>query len=190
MNSEKALIERAKHYPEAFGQLYDQYYPRILGYIYRATGDYTLACDIAAETFLKAWIGIGSFRWRGISISSWFFRIAANELNQHYRKKKYMPFHLIDLSIFDSGSEDPTPRGNEMTDRFEFLDEFRFVREQLQKLPVKYRQVITLRFFEELSISEIGEILHKKTGTVKSLLSRGLDKLKIRMRDSATNDRA
>lgn len=182
MNSGKDLIDRAKYCPEVFGELYDRYYPRILGYIYRATGNYPLACDIISETFLRAWINIGSFRWQGISISSWFFRIAANELNQHYRKRKYIPFNLTNLAISELATQHTGRTTNEIISRMERLEEYKFVREQLQTLPAKFRQVITLRFFEELSISEISDILHKKTGTVKSLVSRGLDKLKIKMK--------
>jgi RNA polymerase sigma-70 factor (ECF subfamily) len=55
-------------------------------------------------------------------------------------------------------------------------------------LPDKYRQVIALRYFEELSIREIADILHKKEGTIKSLLSRGLEKLKKMIDDLATKD--
>jgi RNA polymerase sigma-70 factor, ECF subfamily len=49
----------------------------------------------------------------------------------------------------------------------------------LKKLNVKYQEVISLRYFEKKAILEIAEILDKKEGTVKSLLSRGLEKLKI-----------
>lgn len=66
------------------------------------------------------------------------------------------------------------------------LEEFSRVRSLLQTLPPVYQQVIALRYFEELSIREIAQILRKKEGTVKSLLSRGLDKLKKMLTSAAT----
>jgi RNA polymerase sigma-70 factor, ECF subfamily len=99
LDNEKDFIEKAKNNPKVFGELYDQYYPRIFGYIFRITGDYAIACDITSETFLKVWMKIGGFRWKGISISSWIFKIATNELNQYFRKKKYTPHALLDLAI-------------------------------------------------------------------------------------------
>jgi RNA polymerase sigma-70 factor (ECF subfamily) len=186
--SEKELIRLAKTNPRVFGELYDAHYPRIFGYIYRLTGDYALAGDIAAETFLKAFVRIGTFRWRGISISSWFFRIAINELKQYYRKKNYSPERFSDLQSLDGangidGADWPNRHAlrhesNAITKSIDDHEEFERLRKQLNTLSGKYQQVIALRFFEELSIREISEILGKKEGTVKSLLSRGLAKLK------------
>lgn len=190
MQSERELIRLAKINPDAFGKLYDIHYPRIFGYIYRLTGDHALAGDIAAETFLKAFVRIGTFHWRGISISSWFFRIASNELNQHFRKKRYSPERLSDLQGLES-TDRPNRHAlrhdcNEITRRIDELEEFEHIRGLLCQLPAKYRQVIALRFFEELNVREIGQILGKKEGTVKSLLSRGLAILKKMILTSAT----
>ena len=191
MQSEKELIRLAKINPQVFGELYDAHYPRIFGYVYRLTGDHALAGDIAAETFLKAFVRIGTFQWRGISISSWFFRIATNEVNQYFRKRTYLPERLADLSTYDAAAwadrHALNHESNETTRRIDEYQEFEHLRRLLLALPEKYRQVIALRFFEELSIREIGEILGKKEGTVKSLLSRGLGKLKKMMTDGATN---
>lgn len=191
--NEKELIEWARFNPKAFGELYDAYYPKIYGYVYRITGDHALAGDITSETFLKAFIAIGSFKWKGISISSWFFRIAANELNQYFRKRRYTPRTLTDLGIRDTTAWDnrltPGHEANEIVARMEDMEEFEGVRRCLQSLPAVVQQVIALRYFEDLSIRDIGQIMKKKEGTVKSLLSRGLDKLKKMMDASATKDR-
>ncbi|HVS94861.1 MAG TPA: RNA polymerase sigma factor [Puia sp.] len=188
--NERQLIEWVRANPKVFGELYDRYYPKIFGYLYRITGDHALAADITSETFLKAFIAIGSFRWKGISISSWFFRIATNELNLYFRRRRYVPRSLTDLGIMDAAdwAERHAFRDEDdvslQIDRFE---EFGLVRRLLQTLPPVDQQVIALRFFEDLSIREIGEILNKKEGTVKSLLSRGLGKLRKLMDAAATN---
>jgi RNA polymerase sigma-70 factor (ECF subfamily) len=182
LHSEQYIIEKAKKDPKVFGQLYDEYYPKIFGYIFRVTGDYSTSCDITSETFLKAWMKINSFTWRGVSISSWFFKIATNELNQFFRKKKYTPYTLIDLSIIGLHSSDKKINFyngiNNAHTEMELKDEFRNVHQKLKMLSPKYQKVLVLRYFEEMSIKEISEIIDKKEGTVKSLLSRGLGKLK------------
>ena len=189
MHSEQQLIELAIARPEAFGELYDIHYPRVFGYIYRITGDYTLACDITSETFLKAFVHLRSFKWKGISISSWFFRIAANELNQYFRKRSYSPERLTDLSSIDPTKWEQafTRDNNETITKIDQATEFQWVQKLLLSLPPKYRQVIALRYFEELPVRDIADILGKKEGTVKSLLSRGLDKLKKKIDPIATN---
>jgi len=94
---EKDLIEQCHENPAAFGQVFDMWYPAIFAYVFRRTADYDLSKDIAAETFLKAFLKINSFQWRGISISAWLYRIAGNELNQYYRRDKYKPRSLQQL---------------------------------------------------------------------------------------------
>lgn len=190
--NEKQLIQWAKVNPKAYGELYDVFYPKIFGYIYRITGDYTLAGDITSETFLKAYLAIGSFKWKGISISSWFFRIATNQLNQYFRKRRYTPRTMTDLGIFDDADWDRRQASceDDIGGRIDRFEEFEGVRRLLQRLPPVYQQVIALRYFEELSIREVAQILKKKEGTVKSLLSRGLEKLKKMMEESATRDRS
>ena len=174
------MVRRAGTDPRAFGELYDRYYPRILGYVFRITGDYSIACDITSETFLKAWIKIGTFKWRGISISSWFFKIASNELNQYFRKKAYTPHTLLDQSLAGltafatgRGGQEPDPGA-----RLEQMEEYRNIHAMLNTLSPDYRKVIALRYFEELSIRQISEILGKREGTIRSLLFRGLGKMK------------
>ena len=182
MDNEKDFIEKAKNNPKVFGELYDQYYPRIFGYIFRITGDYAIACDITSETFLKVWMKIGGFRWKGVSISSWIFKIATNELNQYFRKKKYTAHTLLDLAIIDGDTRTNPAYVNDSTNetitRLDQAEEFMNLHQKLTMLPPKYQKVIALRYFEEMSIAQISQILAKKEGTVKSLLSRGLDRLK------------
>jgi len=94
---EKLLINEVKTNNESFVKLYDYYYPKILGYCFRRTLDLNLSKDITSETFLKAFIGIAKYQWKGVAFSSWLFRIASNEMNMLDRKKKYNPNSLTDL---------------------------------------------------------------------------------------------
>jgi len=178
LQNEKHLIEEARVHPEAFGRIYDAFYPKIFGYLFRITGDYAVSCDICSETFLKAWINLSSFQWKGISISSWLFRIATNELNQYFRKKKYSPARLTDFFAFDRGFLQNQRTDEDISLKLDLGEEFSDLLQKMKTLPSKYQKVIALKYFEEMSIREIAEVLGKKEGTVKSLLSRGLEKLK------------
>lgn len=179
---EKHLLEKIKKDPKEFGVLFDQYYNRIFGYVLRRTLNYDLAGDVTAETFLKAFLKINSFKWRGISISSWLFRIATNEINYYYRKQKYSPRSLdllLDRDEFDiKNPESLEEERARITEELKAHNDFIEVQKKLAQLPVKYQEVIALKYFEEKSIKEISEIIYKKEGTVKSLISRGLQKLR------------
>ena len=179
---EAQLIEQCRKDPAAFGEVFDRWYKPVFGYIMRRTADYDLSRDIAAETFLKAFLKIGSFRWRGISLSAWLYRIATNELNMYYRSSKYQPQSLQQLLespqmeklLHQSADEEREILENELKAH----NDYNLIRINLLKLDIKYQEVISLRYFEQKTNSEISQILDKNEGTVKSLLSRGLEKLR------------
>jgi RNA polymerase sigma-70 factor (ECF subfamily) len=179
---EAQLIEQCRINPAAFGQVFDAWYKPVFGYIMRRTGDYDLSKDIAAETFLKAFLKIGSFQWRGIRLSSWLYRIATNELNQYYRSSKYKPQSLQQLlenpQMERLLHENAADEREMMAQELKAHDDYNRIRQNLLKLDVKYQEVISLRYFEQKTNTEISEILDKNEGTVKSLLSRGLEKLR------------
>jgi RNA polymerase sigma-70 factor (ECF subfamily) len=180
---EKELLVRARHCPEAFGWLYNQNYAAILNYCLRRTGDVELAQDITAETFVKALKNIGRFEWRGNgSFSAWLYRIAGNELASYFRKKTYKAISLEYLRV-SQGFEpvasyeleaELIAAQEELTRHQEFLA----CRQQISQLPLKYQEAIALRFFAGKNLKEIAEIIGKPEGTVKSLLHRGLRKLR------------
>lgn len=182
ISDEKELISRAQKDPEAFGVIFDRYYNPLFGYILRRVGSVHIAQDIVSETFFKALDRLWQFRWRNISISSWLYRIATNEMNQHFRKRKNNPYSLDDLL---------DKKGFEPQDEIDILEEileqerelsrkkdWKRAKIQIERLSEKYQEVLTLRYFEDKKIAEIAEILGKNEGTVKSLLSRAMSKLK------------
>ena len=181
MNEEKLLGE-VENDPQKFGEIYDAFYKKIFGYVLRRTTNYDAAKDITAETFIKAYTSIGKFKWRNISILYWLYSIATNELNKYFNSHKYCPESLN--RIHEEYGFDITDYSNAETERIQLEEdlekhrEFMRINNLIKKLDVKYQDVISLRFFELKSIKEIAVILNKKEGTVKSLLSRGVDKLK------------
>lgn len=174
---DKELISRAKKDPQIFGQIYDKYYPRIFGYILNRTGNLQLAQDITSETFFKALKKLWQFRWQNVPFSSWLYRIAGNEIVNHYRKNKHrtVPIEEVAEPAADSDLARELMEAEKAIERHR---DFIIIRNKIGTLSFKYQEVIILRFFEKKKIKEISEILKKREGTVKSLLSRGLEKLR------------
>jgi len=169
LKEEKELIKRAQKEPAVFGQLYDEYYKPIFGYILKRVNVLEIAQDITSETFLKALKNLWRFRWQNRPLAAWLYRIANHEIANYFRKNKP---NLIPLEKI------PEPwlvEDNEAAIKQAY--DFLILQNKIQQLPLKYQEVIVLRFYENKSIKEITEILNKKEGTVKSLLHRGLKKL-------------
>ena len=180
--NEEQLLKEIEDNPQKFGEIYEAFHKKIYGYVYRRTTDYEAAKDITAEIFIKAYVNIDKFKWRGVSIQYWLYKIATNELNKYFNKHKYVPQSLN--RIQEEYGIDITDHSNAETENIriqEDLDnhkDFVKLNECLKRIDVKYQDVIALRFFEQKSIKEIALILNKKEGTIKSLLSRGIEKLK------------
>jgi RNA polymerase sigma-70 factor (ECF subfamily) len=181
-DEEAQLVQKCHRDPTAFGEVFDLWYNPIFGYVMRRTGNYDLARDIAAETFLKAFLKIGSFKWRGISLSAWLYRIATNELNMYYRSSKYKPASLqalLENPQMERLLHQPADEERDMLEKeLKAHSDYNLIRAKLPELDIKYQEVIALRYFEQKTNSEISLILNKNEGTVKSLLSRGLEKLR------------
>ena len=182
--SEEQLIREIKANPDQFRLVFDAHYQRIFNYCYKRTQDFDSAKDITSETFLKAFLRIDKFVWKGISLQSWLYTISTNEINLHFRSKKYRPSLLnkIDGTQIEVASHSDLLKEREVAEReMERHEAFIRVQKEVAKLPLKYQEVITLKYFEKFIIKEISVILNKPEGTIKSLLSRGIKLLKQRL---------
>jgi len=171
LNQERGLVRQAQKTPDAFAELYDQYYPKIFGYVLRRTANLEAAQDITSETFLKVLNKLWQFRWRNISFSSWLYKIATNEVNQYFRKFEYK--RSVSLEELQEQGFEPVSQ-EKLKQHQDFLE----IQKRIVQLPAKYQEVIALRFFEQKQIKEISEILGKKEGTIKSLLHRAVERLR------------
>ena len=178
--TEIELLNNIKNNPAVFSELFKLYYKPIFGYILRRTGDFDDTADIAADTFLKAFRNINNFTYKGISVKVWLYRIATNEVNLYVRQRKkynsiYERLNIADNDLFSSYlHEDKKDLEAELQKHEQYL----IVVRELKTLPLKYQEVISLRYFEGKENKEIVEILNINEGTLKSLLSRGLEKLR------------
>lgn len=193
LDDERRIIERSRTDPEAFGAIFDEYYPKILAYTIRRTGSIVIAQEIVGETFIKALKGLPKFNWQGISIEAWLFRIAVNEMRMHFRSTS--PVASLDELYQQEGFEpqadyDLAQEVIEAQEKLERHEQFIRAQQLIRTLPAKYQDVILLRFIEHKKVSEIAQILDKKEGTIKSLLSRGLARLRttIAKQDTQPNN--
>lgn len=177
---ERALIERAKKEPAAFGRLFDAYYQPILNYILHRTADVHLSHELASNTFYTALRKIWQFKWRRLPFSAWLYRIALNEVNAHYRKRKSTPAISFDARSHDLADHDSQADAEireaerQVAENRLFLD----IHKAVKKLKPRYQEVVVLRYFESKKISEIAQITGKSEGTIKSLLHRAHKQLR------------
>ena len=179
INQEKELIHKSKTDSNAFGELYIEYHDRIFGYVLKRTADIITTQDVTSEVFIKALENIKYFHWKGVAFSNWLYQIANHEIVNGHRKTRQA--RLLFEELKHPSCELERSLEVEILEAEEQLKEheqFIAIHKSIADLPVKYQEVIVLRFFEKKQVKEIGEILGKKEGTVKSLIHRGLDKLK------------
>lgn len=164
--SERELVGVARRDPEAFGEIYRLHYGAIGTYLYRRTGDRHATEDLLAEVFLSALRGIHRFRWRGIGVRHWLFRIATRAANRWARKAR-RAFAPLPGEVADPRA----PSG----------DEAGHLTALLLALPPKAQAVLTLHYLEGLPVADVARVLGVAPGTVKSRLSRARDALRARM---------
>ncbi len=185
LEEEKHLVEDAKCNSLAFGQLYDAYYPQISNYLLRRLPRAEVAQDITAEVFFKAMTKLHTFSWRQLSFSSWLYKIANNEIKMYYRKKE-RKFFSLEFLFNQDGFELPDSTDIEQDyiaaeEELSRNQEFKEIQKHLLELPLIYQEVLALRFFEDKSLEEISEITGKNLNTVKSLVARGKEQVRVRM---------
>lgn len=172
MDGLSSLITRAKEGDkDAFGQIYNLFYKRIFRYCqfnlkYRRIEE---AQDICQETFLKAYKSISSFSERkGGSFQAYLFRIARNLIIDSSRKKKDVPLKEY-LKVEAEGDLD---------EQIDKKQENQKLKEALDKLPEVERQIVILRYFEELTTAEVAGVIGKREGALRVRSHRVLKKLK------------
>lgn len=179
---EKELIERIKREPELFSEIFKLYYKPIFGYVFRRTGNFDDTADIASNTFIKAFTHIKSYSYRGIPLKVWLYRIATNEINMFFRGITKRGFIIKEMDIEGRRvfSQYVQNDKHELELELQKHSQYLNVIKALKTLPLKYQEAISLRYFEGKTNKEIVEILNIKEGTLKSLLSRGVEKLRIK----------
>lgn len=166
----RAVVQRAQQCdPTAIGELYTGFAGQILRYIYVRVAEPELAQDLTQEVFIKIINGIGRFEYRDEkSFLGWIYTIAANVVASHQRRCRFIStsFDVRD-DLMDAFSHNDI---HAITDRIA-------LRQAFEKLTPDQQQVLTLRFFADMSNSEIASVLQRTEGAIKAIQHRALRSL-------------
>lgn len=168
--TDNELAEASKSNPDAFGELVFRYQDKLTRFVRRIS----FFCledieDIVQETFIKTYRSLNIFE-TDLKFSTWIYQIARNTTIDAIRKKQTRPstvcFEQDDLIKFLRSDYD-------MQASIETKEMLNKMQDIIKTLPLKYREVMVLRFLEEKNYEEIMDIVQKPKGTVAALINRG-----------------
>ena len=165
---ERALIEACKRGDSsAFKQIYETYKDKVYSLGFYMTGDKEAASDITQQVFLKVFTSIITFQHRA-SFSSWLFRVTVNVCRDYQRSIRRMKLFFGDLP-YPQAAYDSSPSAEEGLCKEHVVE---MVQKVVMKLNPKLRTVVVLKYMEDLSYSQIAELLGCSIGTVSSRINR------------------
>lgn len=161
-------MERAKTDDQAFALLYEFYFPKIYGYIFKRVGNRAVAEDIVSLTFMKVFANLKSFQHQGVGFGSWVYRIATNNLTDHYRRAGRRPEDNLDEH---AQITDESPGAEILTQSSQDQE---LVRQIIQVLPKRYQEALQLKYFAQLEYQEIAAALKTSENNARVLVFRAL----------------
>jgi RNA polymerase sigma-70 factor (ECF subfamily) len=167
------LVRLAKHNREVFGVLYERYITKIYNYIYYRTGNHHDAEDLTAAVFHRAMKHIENYTDRGVPFQAWLYRIAHNLVANWHRDRSRRK--IIALEDFIGPSLDDNDGPDFHT---ELKEERDALLQAIRHLPEERQQLLLLKFIDRRSNAEIGEIMGRTEGAIKSLYHRTLNALR------------
>lgn len=177
-SEEEALGLASQGDREAFGVLYDKYAGRIYNYIFYRTGNPLDAEDLTARVFFRAMRHITNYTDRGVPFSAWLYRIAHNLVaNWHRDSSRRQEVALDDGYRTKKGDEHPETA-------LLRSEEENTLMVLIRNLPEERQQLLILKFVEHMSNAEIGQVMDRTEGAIKSLYHRTL----LSLRDEIRND--
>lgn len=174
---EGALIEQAKVDRDAFGALYEIHFDKIFNYIFYRVGNRYDAEDLTAQVFMRALHHIQDFEYTGVPYSAWLYRIARNLLANWYRDTSRRRTIPIEKSRYDKVIDSPEQTTQLAEDKDVLLASVR-------RLPADRQELLIFKYVERMSNKEIGEIMGRSEGAIKSLYYRTLVALRDDLLDT------
>ncbi len=175
-DQEKAIIQSIlEGDTDAFRLIVEQYQKLVAHIVFRMIPIVHTREDLCQDVFVKVYQNLKSFRFQS-KLSTWIAKITYNRCLNYLEKKKVPLFD--DMTADDVGIDDFSLAVNQPDSDVVSLDLSDRVRMAIEKLPIKYRTVITLYHLEEMKYDEIAEIMQLPEGTVKSYLFRARKALK------------
>lgn len=173
--SDKRLLKQLKTKdPDVFGSFYDTYVERVYRFVYFKVSSHEEAEDITAETFLKVWQYL--FENKKVEhLHAFVYQVARNLVVDFYRRKAQQ--RLFPMSETGDEVERLPDIGPTVADQLDTAASVDQLESALRQLKDEYREVIVLRYFNELEIGEVAAVLGKSRGAVRVLLHRALKTL-------------
>ena len=178
MEAEWQEIQAAQQNPARFRPLYERYYEPIFRFVFRRTTDSDLSADLCSQVFLKALQRLGAYQFRGVPFSAWLFRIASNEVAQHFRQNSQKRTVSVEENTL-----------SEVADEMELESDLWQVEDlvsALDTLKPDELTLIELRFFEQRPFKEVAGILAITESNAKVKTYRILERLRKRMKGQKT----
>jgi RNA polymerase sigma-70 factor (ECF subfamily) len=167
LSDEEILARASAGDKDAFGMLYERYVERIFNYVYYRTGNVNDAEDLTARVFQRAMSHIVNYTDRGVPFVAWLYRIAHNLIaNWHRDRSRRQEIQLSDTQIVAKGDQPETTLVH--SEQNESLLKL------IRSLPAERQTLLILKFVEHYSNAEIGVIMGRTEGAVKSLYHRTL----------------
>ena len=166
---ERALVASAREEASAFAELYDFYMPRVYGFVYRRVRDRCVAEDLTSVTFQRALENVRRCDFRNESFGGWLYRVASNAVVDHVRRdRRYVPMTDVDGEL----------PGDLALDALAAALDRDQLRRALRNLPDNHREVIVLRFYDDLDGPEMCAVLGCSRETLAVRLHRALRALR------------
>lgn len=169
---ESTLVAQARQDPKAFGVLYERYIDRVYAYIYHRVGNAQDTEDLTARTFYRALDKLDTYEDRGLPFSAWLFRIAHNLVANWHRDRGRRRFLSLDR-LWTHSKEGDTPEAY-----LEQAETHDALWAAINRLPAERKDLLLYKFSSRLSNLEIGEMMNKSEGAIKSLYFRTLAALR------------
>lgn len=163
-------------------KLYEQHFPRVYRTAFFITGDHQTAEDVAQEAFLKAFAGMHKLQDRQ-KFGPWISVIASNHAVDLLRKRKKI-FLADNMETYGG-----TALGDNPAENWEREENIEEVRKALALLDAEEREILVLKYFNELSINDIASVLEAPAGTIKSRLFRARDKMRLLLQPKSREKR-
>jgi RNA polymerase sigma-70 factor (ECF subfamily) len=172
----RALVRAAQDGDrESFGRIFDEFHLPVYRYIAARLESATDAEDAAAETFAAAFVNIRHFRWRGPPFEAWLFRIARSKVVDHQRRLQRRP------TSRNAGEWTLPAQTGDPSRNVVWHEEQAQLLAAVRRLSMDQREVVALRFFADLSVPEVAQVMGRSPGAVRQLQFRAVTALRQRM---------
>jgi len=153
---------------DAFQALYESHLDTVYRYVYYKVGNGQLAEDLTQHIFMKAWEAIHRYQWRELPFQHWLLRLARNAVIDHYRSMKPTNSSLLD----------PVSVGVDPEIELAQSEMVNTLQDAVRQLPDEQREVIVLRFIEQMPHADVAQHLGKSAATVRVIQHRALQALR------------